>query len=476
VSLGGLELRLTHPLATQQQDYVLEGRLAGAGAELFWDGGSLQVHNKLTGLADEVFFSADGAFAQPLRLEPETDSPLLLCLCDGLGEIAATAPLTLRHRRALDASAVAGGIALEHGLAIGVLSRSGQRRKQVLAPAGAALPGRFTCVCHTTDQCGRLVVPLWQDDRLLHQLEVNELDARLPVGTPVEVDLQVEADRAMTLRVIVRQAGRSELVNVPAPAPLPRPSGDQIEQVTQRITALLPEFSGQFGAALQEKLRMRTQALQEALAHNEEQRAAVLLAELDQQREQMELARLQVQYPPRQRLTQLVKRCLYEAANVADRTGRDREQLFAPIYGQEQTAEQAHAEKNASVYRECFDQLRALAADLLRLQNDLSPMARRDTDRAPTVHDVQDALRDLQAYVQAVLPAAQLKGRQDYADRLQEFERQRDAVADRGRRDAPGALREARRLLGEVGRMEQELSSGLSPATLPLEGMLEGSA
>jgi hypothetical protein len=476
VALGGLDLRLSHPLATREQDYKLAGRLTGPGADLFCDGGSLQIQHKSTGLVDEVFFAADGTFTQLLTLEPEIDNSLLLHLCDGLGDVAASAPLTVRHRRDLDTSAAAGGAVLDRPLAIGVLSRAGQRRKQILAPAGSALPGRFTCVCRTADQCGRLVVPLWQDERLVHQLVVNELDLRMPAGMPVEVELQVEADRSMTLRVILRQAGRSELVKVPPPAPLPRPSPEEVELVTQRVAALLPEFTGQFGTALQEKWRTRSQALREALERNQEEQAALLLAELDQQREQMELTKLQVLYPPRQRLTQLVKRCLYEAANVADRTGRDREQLFAPIYAQEQTAEQAHAEKNAAVYRECFDQLRALAADLLRLQHDLAPGARQGDDRPPTTHDVQDALRDLQAYLAAVLPAVLLKGRQDFVSELERIQQQQEALAERGRRDAPAALREVRRLLGEVGRMEQELSSGLSPAALSPEGMLEGSA
>jgi hypothetical protein len=476
VALGGLELCLRQPVITQQLDYTLEGQLTGPGAELYCDGGSLQIHNKITGLADEAFLATDGGLCQALNLEPNSDNGFLLALCDGLGDIAATAVLTIRHRQLLDATADLSTAVLQRNLAIGVVSRTGQRRKQILAPVGSALPGRFTCLCRTSDQCGRLVVPLWQDDRLLHQLVVNELDANLPVGAPVEVELQVEADRAMTLRVVLRQAGRSELVQLPAPPPLVPPTAAEIERVTQRIGTLLPEFTGQFGGALQEKLRSRVQALQQALERRDDEQAALLLSELEQQREQMELAKLQVQYPLRQRLTQLVKRCLYEAANVADRTGRDREQLFAPIYAQEQTAEQAHAEKNAAVWRCCFDQLRALAADLMRLQDDLSPLARRHADQAPSIHDVQDALHDLQVYLQAVLAAAQLKKRQDFVAQLLQADQQRGAVADRAKRDVPGAMREVRRLLGEVGRMEQELSSGWSPATLALEGMLEGSA
>jgi hypothetical protein len=475
VSLGGLELRLRHPVTTQQQDYLLEGRLGGSGAEMFCDGGSLQVQNKLTGLVEEQFLAADGTVVQELTLEPDSDNTFVLALCDGLGEIAATAPLTIRHRRTVDATSASSGVVLERSLAIGVL-RSGQRRKQVLAPAGASLPGRFIGLCRTADQCGRLVVPLWQDDRLLHQLVVNELDANVPLGTTVEVELQIEADRAMTLRAVLRQAGRSELVKLPAPAALPRPARDEIERLTQRIAALLPEFTGQFGATLEEKLRSRTQALEHALANQDLDKAVLLFAELRQQREQMELAKVQVLYPPRQRLTQLVKRCLYEAANVADRTGRDRDQLFAPIYAQEQSAEQAYTEKNSAAYRECFDHLRALAADLMRLQDDLSPLTRQAGQRPVTWHDVQDALKDLQAYVQAVMAAAQLKGRQNFAEQLQQIDQQRDPLGERGKRDVPAALREVRRLLGEVGRMEVELSGGWTAATLPLEGMLEGSA
>jgi len=111
-----------------------------------------------------------------------------------------------------------------------------------------------------------------------------------------------------------------------------------------------------------------------------------------------------------------------------------------------------------------------------RLQDDLSPLALRNPEQAANLYDVQDAVKDLQAYAESVLAAARLKGRQDFVERVLQADQQRGALADRAKRDAAGAMREVRRLLGEVGRMEQELSSGWSPATLPLEGMLEGSA
>src|SRR5439155_11613378 len=185
------------------------------------------------------------------------DTPLVLALCDGLGEIAASVPVTLRHRSTQAAGDVSAPT-LARELAIEVWTRAGQRRRQMLAPAGARLPGKFTCQCRTTDQCGRIVVPLWEENRMLRQIVVDELDPRLPVGCPVEVELQVEPDRAMMLRVLVRQAGRGEVVQLPAPPAPRRPTDSEVEHVVRRIERLLPEFGGQYQAQLREQLTATT--------------------------------------------------------------------------------------------------------------------------------------------------------------------------------------------------------------------------
>ena len=85
--------------------------------------------------------------------------------------------------------------------------------------AGVRVPGKFTCICRTTDQSGRVVVPLWEEEHLIKEIVVDEVDTRLPIGLAVEVALQIAADRAMTVRVLVRQAGRGEVLEVPAPPP-----------------------------------------------------------------------------------------------------------------------------------------------------------------------------------------------------------------------------------------------------------------
>ena len=73
-------------------------------------------------------------------------------------------------------------------LQIEVLNRSGQRVKQVVAPIGATLPGVFQLTCRTHDQAGRIVVPIFEENRVVKQMVVSDLDPMMPVGSPVEVE------------------------------------------------------------------------------------------------------------------------------------------------------------------------------------------------------------------------------------------------------------------------------------------------
>src|SRR5262249_30211124 len=155
-----------------ETSYTLQGQITGNTAECYFAGGSLLIHQVATGLVDEVFFSADGRFQQTLILVPNSDTRFILVLCNGVGDIMASAPIHVRHHSVSSASAAAP--TLLRDIAIEVHNRAGQRQMRIIAPAGAALPGRFSCQCRTTDQCGRVVVPLWQDGRLVHRLIVNE--------------------------------------------------------------------------------------------------------------------------------------------------------------------------------------------------------------------------------------------------------------------------------------------------------------
>lgn len=76
----------------------------------------------------------------------------------------------------------------------------------------------------------------------------------------------------------------------------------------------------------------------------------------------------QAPQPDWKEFARLVRHCLILAGQVADRTGRKREELFEQVYSQERYAEQAFAEQAQSLYSECFDNLQAFAAYLEQLR------------------------------------------------------------------------------------------------------------
>jgi hypothetical protein len=59
--------------------------------------------------------------------------------------------------------------------------------------------------------------------------------------------------------------------------------------------------------------------------------------------------------------------------------------------------------------------------------------------------------------------------------KLLDLDGQRDAWAERGKREPAQALREVRKALAEVARIEQALTAGRSRTPANVEGMLEGS-
>src|SRR5207244_11883707 len=82
--------------------------------------------------------------------------------------------------------------------------------------------------------------------------------------------------------------------------------------------------------------------LLEALRYDDEPKAIQRMAELRELLQELESRKGQALDPPWTRFTQLVRQCLDLAAQVADTTGRDREELFEHVRAQERYAEQAY--------------------------------------------------------------------------------------------------------------------------------------
>jgi molecular chaperone DnaK len=480
-----LELHLTSPANTQDVRYQLTGivrllnsELRTPNPELWADGASVRVRSLASGLTEEAFLDPHGTFAQEVELQPETDNALELAVCDGAGREVARVVACVRHQgeaRPLGQAVLPTQI-ITKPLQIEVLNRGRQRVKQVVAPVGAALPGTFHCTCRTTDQAGRIVVPVFEENRVVKQMVIDDLDPSLPVGSPVEVEFHIDVKHTIEVRVRVRESHgeRCETATIEAPPPAGRPTRPEVEEVLRQIDELLAQFSGSFRTRSRARAARLHEDLLEALRYEDEPKAIQRMAELRDLAQQLEASRGQMLDPPWPRFAQLVRHCLDAAAEVARTAGRDPDELFEYVHAQDRYAEQAFEEHNQALYRECRENLEKYAGYLEGLLRDSLPRPAA----APTLPPEEEARAEVErfrGYLSAVWKQVRAKERADLEPRLAEIARQAGGLTRRIKEEPVAVVRETRRLGTEVYKVEEMLREGRRPAAGAGGGLLEGS-
>jgi molecular chaperone DnaK len=479
-----LELHLTSPVNTQDVRYQATGIVRMKGVEAGPEGGSVRIRSLATGLTEEAFLDERGTFAGELELQPETDNALEFAVCDGVGQEMARVVVCVRHQSG--ARQLGQGVLptqlITKPLQIEVLSRGGQRVKQVVAPIGATLPGVFQCICRTHDQAGRIVVPIFEENRIVKQMVIDDLDPSLPIGSPVEVEFAIDVKHTIEVRVRVRLPGRSagegdtyercETAILEAPPPR-RPSRAEIDDVQKQIEELLTQFSGSFRSRLRARAQQIRQDLFEALRYDDEPKAIQRMAELRELLQRLESSRGQMLDPPWPRFAQLVQHCLSLAAEVADKTGRDRAELDEHIRAQERYAEQAYEEHNQTLYRECNDNLEKYGGYLTQLLRDTLPRPPRPS--RPPEEEARAEIERFRAYLSAVWKQVREKQRSDLEARLTEIAGQARGLSQRLKTEPLAVLRDTNRLGTEVEKVAEALQHGHRPTPGDDAGLLEGS-
>jgi len=365
-------------------------------------------------------------------------------------------------------------------LSIEVLNRGRKRVKQIVAPVGAALPGTFQCTCRTVDQSGHIVVPIFEENRVIKEMTIADVDRRLPVGSPVDVEFTIDVKHNIEVRVRVRESGRCERITLQGPPPPQPPSRQEVEEVRVALEELLASFGGSQRARARSRLAQLVNDLNEALFYEDAPKAIQRMAELRDLRDEVEVERGQQLEPPWPRFAQFVQHCRGLAVEAAKATGRSREELLDYIRAQERYAERAYQEKNQTLYRECWQNLDRYAQSL----NDLRRAAAPDPFD-PTPSDAERAAEDARAeverfrhYLAAVWKDVRARGRKDLDERLARVAKQSQGLAKRVKEDPYAALREVRRCGTEVAKVEAALKEGRSlkddeeTTTGLLEGML----
>jgi molecular chaperone DnaK len=488
-----VELHLTSPANTRDTRYQATGVVRvrsspdvaafakNAGRPLTPDpsleGGSVRIRSLATGLAEEAFLDERGSFLQELELRPECDNALEWTVCDGAGTEVARVVTAVRHQgegRPLGQAVLPTQI-ITKPLQIEVIGRGGQRVKQVVAPVGATLPGVFSCICRTHDQAGRIVVPIFEENRIVKQMVLDNLDPDLPVGSPVEVEFTIDVKHAISVTVRVREGDRehSQTASIEAPPPPGCPTREQIDLVRSAIEELLPRFRGAFRARMKARAEQLHQDLLEALRYEDEPRAIQRFAELKELCQQLESNRDSMLDPPWPRFEQLVRQCLELADDVADRTGRDREELFEHVRTQEQYAEQAYEEENQPLYRECRENLEKYAGYLTQLLQDSLPRPAARPDLSPE-EEARTLVERFRAFLSAVWKEVRSRGRPELEARLAEIASQARGFSQRIKTEPQDVIRDARRLGTEVEKVAGQLE-GRKQTPGDDAGLLEGS-
>jgi hypothetical protein len=161
--------------------------------------------------------------------------------------------------------------------------------------------------------------------------------------------------------------------------------------------------------------------------------------------------------PPWPRFAQLVQRCLNLAAEVADKTGRDPDELCDHIHAQERYAEQAYEQRNPALYHECKDNLEQYRGYLAQLLGETLPRLPRP--RRPPEEEARTAIDRFRAYLSSVWKQVREKQRSDLEARLTEIAAQARGLSQRIKSDPLSVLRDVNRLGAEVEKVAEILQN-----------------
>jgi hypothetical protein len=179
-------------------------------------------------------------------------------------------------------------------------------------------------------------------------------------------------------------------------------------------------------------------------------------AQLDAKPQSMEPIRGSFLDPPWPRFVQLVRQCLDLVAEVSDRTGRDREELFQHVHAQDRYAEQAFAEHNQALYRECWDNLANYAGYLTRLLQESLPRPTALPFRPPEA-EARAQIEHFRELLSSVWKQVRSAGRGDLEPRLAELARSATGFSTRLKTEPVAVLREARRLCVEIEKIRERI-------------------
>jgi hypothetical protein len=139
------------------------------------------------------------------------------------------------------------------------------------------------------------------------------------------------------------------------------------------------------------------------------------------------------------------------AGEVADKTGRDPQELCDHIHAQERYAEQAYEERNQTLYHECQENLEQYHGYLAQLLGETLPRPPRPS--RPPEEEARAEINRFRAYLSSVWKQVRDKQRTDLEACLTDIAAQARGLSQRVKSDPLSVLRETNRLGKEVEKV-----------------------
>jgi hypothetical protein len=243
-----------------------------------------------------------------------------------------------------------------------------------------------------------------------------------------------------------------------------RPTLEEVTELGGTLDELITHLPGGLRYEARARASRIRDDLLEALRGDDESLARQRLSELRELVLQIEAGRPAALDPPWAHFAKLVRQCLDLAAEMATRTGRDRQELFEYVHAQERYAEHAYQELDQALYRECCENLGKYAGYLAQLLQDAMPRGRNPGEGAssdrPPEEEARDAVERFRALLSAVWKRVRSRGRKDLEARLTAIASKARGLSQQIRTDPVAGLRLTNRLGVEVEKIGQALDQG----------------
>ena len=402
---------------------------------------------------DETPLNNGGSFGfTRVPLQSGAESLLSFEVYDRGGALVATAgrPVSQSREAAQRPTGGATSTAVMPKAILLEVSRAGKSYLKELIPALDPLPTRKTFEFNHPGAAETLLFPLYQKRRKIQVIRVP-VDASIPKGTPITLDVQVDPLSLITVKGRIGAAEFDFAVEPPAERGVPGPREvEALDEAFRQAAEYLPAGKRNVAELRWAKVRMAFTAAHE---RGDDAQAIHEFEEMEEIVASMEQTEAGLQ-PPREDFDRLVEECVElnrAVARAAAEEGQphDHRDMEQGIEAQREQGEKAFSDENQQAWGDAFMMLENLRNHLVGLYRKLKQAedTRTDTEKAA------DHARHAEGEAAQAAQMAAAQQRQDLQQETQALRRKLAELAREAQKNPRGVqekIAQVRNRLGQI--------------------------